>query len=219
MHHHIIITSYINIIIHHHQKMDALAMPVLPIAPTARQRRQQFWRRPATHSRTIIHWEMASIAAKTPPSPSKKMVRGEIDDLMDLHRNHLDELKTRLADLKLEARDVTPPYDDIFLLRYLLSNAKDPSASKGMDKAEAVRCTNPSKRSATPRLTFMPSLSSNSNLGHPTYHRMERRKPAHSYRHRQWKGRALWKGMAFVHGHFSHVPAQQRACKFCDCQP
>ena len=83
---------------------------------------------------------MASIAAKTPPSPSKKRARGEIDDLMDLHRKHLDELKTRLADLALESRDVTPPYDDIFLLRYLLSNAKDPLADKGMDKAEAVSC-------------------------------------------------------------------------------
>ena len=100
---------------------------------------------------------MASIAAKTPPSPSKKMARGEIDDLMDLHRKHLDELKTRLADLKLEARDVNPPYDDIFLLRYLLSNAKDPLANKGMDKAEAVSCIDASKvaaQSTSPRLTF-----------------------------------------------------------------
>jgi hypothetical protein len=90
---------------------------------------------------------MASIAntsgtdgtTKAPPSPLRKMVaRGEIDDLMDLHRNHLNQLKERLSDLKLSKCDVTPPYDDIFLLRYLLSNAKNPSSDKGIDTAEAV---------------------------------------------------------------------------------
>ena len=81
---------------------------------------------------------MASIVTNTKDDnekkPTKKMVaRGEIDDLMDLHRNNLNQLKERLSDLNISSMKVTPPYDDIFLLRYLLSNVKNPQSDKGLD--------------------------------------------------------------------------------------
>tara|TARA_A100001015_G_C14956692_1_gene699084 strand:+ start:1120 stop:1308 length:189 start_codon:yes stop_codon:yes gene_type:complete len=56
---------------------------------------------------------MASIVTNTKDDnekkPTKKMVaRGEIDDLMDLHRNNLNQLKERLSDLNISSMKVTP---------------------------------------------------------------------------------------------------------------
>ena len=82
---------------------------------------------------------MASLAAggnDKKDSSKEVLIRGEIDDLMDLHKNHLKELKTRCADV-LDLKKY-PHYDDIFCLRYLLSNAKNPNSDKGMDLAEAA---------------------------------------------------------------------------------
>jgi hypothetical protein len=83
---------------------------------------------------------MASLAEKKPPSsPGRAAIpkRGEIDDLMDVHRKNLDTLRERLGDVLADRPEgAGTKYDDIFLLRYLLSNAKNPNSEKGLDLAE-----------------------------------------------------------------------------------
>jgi hypothetical protein len=62
----------------------------------------------------------------------------ELGDLLELHRHKIEQLKERLSDILVDNPETVSGtnYDDIWILRYVLSNASDPASDKGIKKAE-----------------------------------------------------------------------------------
>jgi hypothetical protein len=56
-------------------------------------------------------------------------MRQNVDELLSKHRSSIDELKKRVSDVLPKNN---PEYDDIFLLRYVMTWLK--KGSSGMDK-------------------------------------------------------------------------------------
>ena len=63
----------------------------------------------------------------------------ELTALLNKHKNHIELLKTKVKDLLVDNADAESDtvYDDIWVLRYVLSNIKgSPASDKGIKQAE-----------------------------------------------------------------------------------
>ena len=73
---------------------------------------------------------MASLAATEAPD--------ELGQLLEFHEQHIEALKSNLKDLLVSNPETESgtKYDDIWILRYVLSNCADPKSDKGLKRAE-----------------------------------------------------------------------------------
>ena len=68
--------------------------------------------------------------------------KDELSELLAKYKSHIEILKSWTKDLLVDDPDTESGtlYDDIWILRYVLSNAKDPTSEKGLKQAEnAIR--------------------------------------------------------------------------------